>query len=280
MRNLLAFVRQFRGFVAFATLQIIALYFYFQYMNYGSAELYNTSSAFNGWINKQKSAISDYFHLKEENQRLMAENAELREKQPISFIQLQKRVYYINDTLYKKQFEYIPAHVINSTYTKRNNFYTIDVGTKNGIHYGMGVMSTFGVVGYVIDASEHYALVKTVLTQQFNLSAKHKKTNFFGLLKWDGKDYKIAQLTGVPKDAIIEEGDTIVTKGATGFFPPGVNIGIVDDIRTEAGDPHHFINVKLFNDFAATYNVYILDNMMKEEMKTLELKIKEENEDE
>lgn len=279
MRNLLAFVRQFRGFVAFASLQIIALYFYFQYMNYGQAKLYNTSSKFNGWINEQKSAVSDYFHLKEENRRLMAENADLRSQHPISFLQLQRRVYYINDTLHEQQFQYFPAHIINSTYTKRNNFFTIDAGSKNGIGFGMGVMSTYGIVGYVIDVSEHFALVKTALTQQFNLSAKFKKNNFFGILKWDGKDYKIAQLTGVPKDAKISEGDTVVTKGASGFFPSGIPVGFVESVTTEPGEPHHFIDIQLFNDFAATYNVYVFDNLLKDEMKTLELKAKQEEDE-
>lgn len=276
MRNLLAFLRQFRGFVAFASLQFIALYFYFNYMQYGEAQLYNTSSSVTGWISEQKSRFTDYLHLKDENYALLVENSQLKAKEPQSFIQLQKPIYYINDTLYRQQYKYFPAHVINSTYTKRNNFFTINVGQKNGVHFGMGVMSRDGVVGYVIDASDHFSLVKTILSKQFNLSAIHVKSNFFGIIKWDGNDYKIAQLTGVPKDAPIEEGDTIVTKGSSGFFPSKIPIGIVSEISSEAGNHHLNINISLFNNFAATYNVYVVDNLLKKEQQKLELKVKED----
>lgn len=273
MRNLLAFVKQFRGFVAFAFLQFIALYFYFQYMNYGNARLYNASSSLVGWVQLQKSAASDYFYLKQENQRLLQENAELRANMPSSFLQLQKDVFYINDTLYERQFQYTPAHVINSTYSKRDNFITLDLGKKNGVKFGMGVMSNTGIVGYVVDASEHFSLVKTVLSKEFNLSAKHKKSQFFGLIKWDGSDPSLAQLKGIPNDAPIDEGDSIVTKGASGFFPANIPIGIVEKIESEAGHPHYFIDIKLANNFKSTFNVYVLENLYKKEMKNLESKV-------
>lgn len=69
----------------------------------------------------------------------------------------------------------MPAEVINSTSTKRDNYFTINKGRLTGIKEGMGVMSGEGIVGFVFDVSEHFSIVKTVLSDNINIPVKLKK---------------------------------------------------------------------------------------------------------
>ena len=89
--------------------------------------------------------------------------------QPLSYIQLQNGLVKINDTLFNQQYEYIPATVINSTLTKRNNYFTLNVGYAQGVKRGMGVFSEKGIVGRVHNSSKHFAVVKSVLTENINI---------------------------------------------------------------------------------------------------------------
>ena len=221
------------------------------------------------WFVEKKHNITKHFSLSEANDSLSAENADLRALLPESFYKLQDRTYYINDTLYEQQYEYVPATVINSSDNKRDNYFTLNKGASSGIEEGMGVLSKEGMVGFVIDVSNHYSIVKTVLSENFNISVKLQKNNEHWLLKWNGKDNKIAQLNGVTRDIDIQEGDKVVSRGSGGIFPENQLVGTVHKISSEDGKTTLNVDVKLAVNFGAVYHVYIVKNFLKSEQDEL-----------
>lgn len=275
MRNLFKFLRRFRDFLILVVLQIFVLGIFFNSKNYHRAKLFNTSSAVVGWFVEKKHNITKHFSLTDANERLSYENAVLRNRMPESFYQLQGRIYYVNDTLYRQQYEYFPAEVINSTETKRNNFFTLNKGSDAGIENGMGVMSDKGIIGFVVDVSEHYSIVKTVLSENINVPVKLKKNNEHWLLKWDGMDHDIAQVNGVNRDIDIAVGDTVVTRGGSGMFPIGLPVGIVEELISQDGKQTWDVNIRLAVNFSAVYHVYVIKNLMQQEQQELELRLLE-----
>ncbi|MEX1002437.1 MAG: rod shape-determining protein MreC [Crocinitomicaceae bacterium] len=270
MRRLLQFLKKFRDFILFLFLQLVVLTLFFNSKNYHKAQMVNTSSGVVGWFVEKKHNISKHFSLSEANDSLAAENAELRKLIPNSYYQLQGRVYYVNDTLYEQQYEYIPAQVINSSDNKRNNYFTLNKGRLSGIKEGMGVISKDGIIGFVIDASNHYAVVKTLLSENINISARLRKNNEHWLLKWDGKDRRQVQLTGVTRDIDIEKGDVVVSRGNNGIFPENEMVGRVSEIDRVDGKSTLNVNVELSVNFGATYHVYVVRNFLKDEQKAVE----------
>ena len=132
----------------------------------------NTSSEVVGWFIEKKHNISKHFSLSEANDDLMNQNADLLAKMPMSFYRLQGKVYYVNDTLFEQQYDYIPAKVIQSTSKNRHNYFTLNKGANQGIEEGMGVISSSGAIGFVVDVSNHFATVKTLLSEDINVSVK------------------------------------------------------------------------------------------------------------
>ncbi|OIQ35978.1 MAG: hypothetical protein BM555_03685 [Crocinitomix sp. MedPE-SWsnd] len=230
----------------------------------------NTSSSVVGWFVEKKHNISKHFSLSEANDSLAKENAELRELLPESFYKLQDKVYYVNDTLYEQQYQYIPAAVINSSDNKRDNYFTINKGTKSGVGEGMGVISKDGIVGFIVDASSHYSIVKTLLSENINISVKLKKNNEHWLLKWSGEDNRIAQINGVTRDIDIQEGDEIVSRGNKGIFPEGQLVGTVKELISIDGKPTLNVNIDLAVNFNSAYHVYVVKNFLKDEQAELE----------
>mgnify|MGYP000155175101 CR=1 FL=1 len=80
----------------------------------------------------------------------------------------------------------VPAQVVNNSITRSNNFITIDKGMSDSIHAEMGVLNGNSIVGIVYQASAHYALVLPLLNSRSNISCKIQRTDYFGVLKWDG----------------------------------------------------------------------------------------------
>ncbi|MFT4602062.1 MAG: rod shape-determining protein MreC [Arenicella sp.] len=270
MRRLLKFLKKFRDFIIFFLVQVFVLGLFFNSKNYHKATVMNTSSGLVGWFVEKKHNITKHFDLSDANDSLAIENAELRKQLPESFYRLQDRVYYVNDTIYEQQYEYVPAAVINSSDNKRDNYFTINKGRKSGISDGMGVISKDGIVGFVVDASDHYAIVKTVLSEDINISVKLEKNNEHWLLKWDGEDNRIAQLNGVTRDIDIKEGDEIVTRGNKGIFPEGQLVGTVKNLYSIDGKSTLNVNIDLGVNFNSCYHVYIVKNFLMNEQAALE----------
>lgn len=236
----------------------------------------NTSSNVIGWFIEKKHNITQHFALTEANRILMEENAQLRAQLPSSFHQLQSDVYYINDTLKRQQFQYIPATVINSSDNKRNNYFTLNRGYAQGIETGMGVISTDGVVGIVTDVSQNYALVLTVLSDIIRINVKLEKNNEYWLLNWDGTDNEYAQIQDVKRDVPLEVGDHVVTRGSTAQFPEGIPVGTIAEVISKDGQQTISLNIDLAVNFNAVYHVYVIRNLMKDEQLKLEEAILED----
>ena len=270
MRKLFKFLKKFRDFLIFIVLQIFVLGLFFNSKNYHKATLFNHSSELIGWFVEKKHNITKHFYLSEANQKLAEENANLWSLMPQSFYQLQNRIYYVNDTLYKQQYTYVPAEVINSSVGKRNNYFTINVGAESGIKEQMGVMSKDGIIGFIIDVSDHLATVKTLLSDNMNIPVKLKKNNEHWILKWDGIDNGIAQVNGVNRDIDIAKGDTIVTRAGKGMFPANLPVGIVDELISQDGKQTWDVNIRLSVNFSSVYNVYVIKNFFQDEQTELE----------
>jgi rod shape-determining protein MreC len=270
MKNLLNFLKRFRDFIIFFLLQVFILGLFFNSKNYHKASFINSSSAISGWMNEKKHNITKHFSLEEEMDSLRNVNSELLALQPSSYYHLQNRIYSISDTLYEQQYNYIPATVINSSTNKRNNYITINRGTLHGIEKEMGVINGNGIIGFVVDVSSHYSVIKTILSENINIGVKFKdRDGVKGQIKWNGKDNTVCQLFGITSDESVEEGESIITQGGKGIFPEGIQVGTIKSIENNGGLTLK-IEIDLSPNFGNLYSVYIIKNLHKNEMLNLE----------
>ena len=224
--------------------------------------------------------VTKHFNLSKNNSALQIENIKLRTKIPMSLYQIGRNTYKIKDTVYEQQYEYIPGTVVNSSVTRRNNYFTINVGSKQGIKREMGVFSDKGVVGVIHNVSEHYAVVKTVLTKDINIDVTIEPIGLFGFLKWDGYNPKKGSITGISNDLKIKRWSRVVTKGGSGIFPKGIPVGKVYDTKPVEGEPLWDVVVKFSENFRTLQRVYVIKNLLIDEQKALERQIPPDEEEE
>ena len=274
MRNLLFFVYKYYVFFMFFTLEIFSFVIIYRFNNFQKASFVNyttgVTSSFYTTINNTR----QYFNLRQVNDSLQMENARLHSQLITSYYQNTFTPKLVNDTIYKQQYEYIPATVVNNSVTKRNNYITLNRGREHGILPEMGVISENGIVGIVMSVSDHYCTVLSLLNNNCKISAKIKKNGAFGSLVWDGSDPRYARLLDVNKHVPLATNDEVITSNFSTIFPEGIPIGRIYSHSLDAGDNFHTIKVELNTDFGTVSSVYIIRNLIKAEQKLLESTIK------
>lgn len=270
MRSLILFIWKHHFFFLFLLLECICFYFIFKHNYYQRAAFVHSANKVSGSIFNAQSAITEYFHLKEDNLLLVEENARLRSLSKSSYLPFSQRSQVVNDTIYRQKYEYISAKVVNNSTNRRNNYLTLDRGSSLGVKPDMAVISSKGVVGIVANVSENFSSVMSLLHKDTRISAKIKKDGSFGPLFWEGEDYRYATLTDIPTHVPLLKGDTIVTSAYSLTFPEGILIGTVESFEIRSGSPFYTVKVNLSTDFKKVSYVYVINNIMKEEQENLE----------
>ena len=179
-----------------------------------------------------------------------------------------------NDTILKQQYTFMTSKVINNSTNRRNNYLTLNKGSKQGIKPEMGVICSEGIVGIVKDVSDNYSSVISFLHKDSRFSARIRKSGYIGSMVWNGFDETHGTLNDIAKHVKVSIGDTIVTSSFSTIFPDGVVIGTVAQVSSTGGNNFQDIKVKLSTPFGKLSYVYVISNLFKEEQKALEEPLK------
>ena len=164
-----------------------------------------------------------------------------------------------------------PSLVYKNSYALPNNYLTLNKGQNDSIKEDYGVITSKGIVGIIDATSKNYSRVLSILNTNSRVNVKLKKTNYFGILSWDGKSPEITQLKDVQDLVKLSIGDTIVTSGYSSTFPPNIPVGSIDSYRLNDTEDLYIIDVKLFNDMRNLEHVYIIKNIDINELEALNL---------
>lgn len=275
MQQILNFVIKNRNTLLFLFLLSIALGLTVQSHGYHKSKFITSTNSLSGNIYEMTSGVSNYFHLKEYNTRLLNENTLLKNQlQAIGYDTLKIEQFQI-DSLGKGAYKYMPAQVINSTYHKTKNYITINKGTNDSVFADMGVITDKGIIGIVESSSANYSRVISILNKNSRTNAQLKKSDHFGSLVWNGGMTNVVQLIDIPRLAPLKIGDTIVTGGRSTIFPKGLPIGTVTNFELNTDESYFTVNVLLFNDMTNIGFVNVIKNTNAIEIKQLEKGINE-----
>ncbi len=270
MKNLFAFFIKHNFIFIFLVFQGFCIWLMVDHQGFQGSHVLNSSNSLIANVYEKTSSTKEYFSLKVENDRLALENAVLRNFLKSNYAALPLKEFKHNDTLYKEQYSYLSAKVVNSSVNKRRNYLTLNVGSEQGITRDMAVMSSIGIVGIVTDVSENFSSVMSVLHKDIRVNCQLKRDRSYGPLVWDGKDYRYCLLTDIPTHARIKTGDTIITSELSGIFPEGIVVGTIDGYERRQNEDFYTVKVKLSADLKKVNHVYIIKNIFKTERDVLE----------
>ena len=276
MRNLLIFITKYNAFFLFLIFEISALFIYIKYNSFQKATFINSTSKITGSLYTQVNGLYSYLALREVNDSLASENARLRNQLKASFYVDTIAKRKVDDTIYKQQYTYIEAKVINNSVNRSNNYITINRGSKQGVAKGMGVICSSGLVGKVVFVGEHLSIVQSLLHKDSRFSAMLAKDKEIGYIEWsDDLDPHKGFLKDVSNNAQPTVGEAVVTSEYS-LFPAGIPIGKVSNLHTKAGGFALNMEVKLAVNFSKLQYVDVVINKLAQEQAGLEAQQKKD----
>ncbi len=271
MRNLFNFIAKNHFFLLFIALQAVAFIMLIQNNHYHRSFWINSANYVTGQLYLKYTNIGEYFFLKRINEQLAEENQNLINQTAYSFLKTDQDVFHFQDSVYRRQFTYLSARVINNSVNRRNNYLTLNKGSLHGIEPDMGIITSQGVIGIVKDVSPHFSSVLSLLHIDTRISAKILKNDHLGTVLWDKPNYRKVTMKHIPPHVDLQPGDTIITSGYSKIFPEGILIGTISDYNIKKGESFITVDIDLFEDFNNLNYVYVVKNIFGEEQEYLEL---------
>lgn len=118
--------------------------------------------------------FEDINNLKTENENLRKENEELEEKlRELEIIKAENATLRSYNNMSEKYSEYttVPAYIINKDISNLSDTMVINVGSNDGIKANMPVITTEGLVGYIISTTDTTSKVQPIIDPATSVSA-------------------------------------------------------------------------------------------------------------
>ncbi len=259
-------------FVFFLFLQLTALVLIFSRNSMQQSWISGQTAAFNSWVSGYIDEGTSYLKLKQINEQLVAQNKVLMEqvygKNPSAIPNFRK----VHDTIGGGQiYTFVDGEIVFNSINRKDNYFTINRGRRDGVLPQMGVMAPKGIAGIVINSTNSYALVQSVLSlNKIKINASLKKSGYFGTLTWRGEDSRIMHLADVPKYVPLQIGDTVVTDGKSAIFPQGIMIGKVSGYEVDSKTGFWDISVELSEKMGNLSKIYVVKNLKKAEVQKIQ----------
>lgn len=157
----------------------------------------------------------------------------------------------------------VPAQVVGRDPSPWSKTVIIDKGGRDGVHQGAPVVVPEGIVGVVVEASDHYAKVLLLIDPNSAVDALVQQTRARGIVKGGGGDYCVFDY--VLRKHSISVGDTVVSSGLDGVFPKGLRVGRISEIvRLNAGI-FQKVSVTPYVDFEILEEVFVIGRLTVED---------------
>ena len=259
-------------FVFFIFLQITALVLIFSRNSMQQSWVAGQTAAFNSTVSGYIDEGTSYLKLKQTNEQLVAQNKELMEQLYGKQNSAKPVFRKVHDTIGGGQiFTFVDGEIVFNSINRKDNYFTINRGRLHGVGPKMGVIAPKGIAGIVVNTTDHYALVQSVLsTNKIKINASLKNSGYFGTLTWRGENPRLMHLADVPKYVPLKVGDTVVTDGKSAIFPQGITIGKVAGYEVDNQTGFWDISVELSETMGNISKIYVVKNLKKAEVKKIQ----------
>ncbi len=106
----------------------------------------------------------------------------------------------------------------------------LDAGSRDGVHVGQAVIDAGGLMGQIIETTPSHSTV-LLLTDPDHAVPVVVARNGVRLIVYGRGDH--LELSDVPLNTDVKQGDAIVTSGLGGRFPAGFPVGTVTSLRSD-----------------------------------------------
>ena len=199
-------------------------------------------NGFGSWLSGLTDNFDDAVTLRAKNEELQAkvdtlteENSQLvQDKEELTRL----RELYDLDQQYT-DYEKVGARVIAKESGNWFQLFTIDKGSNDGIQKDANVISGGGLVGIVTEVGPNWAVVRSIIDDNSNVSAMVSTTSDQCIIAGDLRlidegSLNLVKLTDT--DNKVHVGDKVVTSYISEKFLPGILIGYISELNNDSNN--------------------------------------------
>jgi rod shape-determining protein MreC len=206
------------------------------------------ASTVGGWVGGFFGRIGELRGAAAENQQLHRQldqmQAELRDtRERAAEAERLEKLLKLNE---KSDYKMVIAQVIARDPSMWFDSIQVDKGRLSGVEINMPVVTSGGIVGRVVATSPWSAQVMLVTDEKSGAGAvvgQLGQSNSLGSIRGMGENglLEMRYVSGLEK---VQPGDTVMTTGQDGIYPPGYNIGEVVEVRPGSATQTHVIHIR------------------------------------
>ena len=205
--------------------------------------------------------FEDINNIKAENEALSEKNSQLEESlRELEIIKAENATLREYNNMSEKYSEYttVPAYIINKDISNLSDTMVINVGSNDGIKENMPVITTEGLVGYVLSTTDKTSKIQPIIDPATSVSASLSTSRDGVIVKGVLGSDNTLKLMYIPTDADIVLEDTIETSGIGGIYPKGILIGKISQIIESKNITDRYAIVETAVDFSKLETVLVI----------------------
>lgn len=263
--------------VLFATAVIAVALALMSVFSYTSSPLSNVANIIASPFRSAYTAVADWFNDKQkyyqDTTALESENAALRRQLAEMEAEIRqaredsaenerlKELLGLQEQRPDLTSDLASATITEHSVTNWTASLTIDKGTSSGLEVNDCVIDETGaLVGIINQVGTNWATVLTLVDTDTSVGAKVFRTGDLGLAQGNfslmGENR--LRLDYLPADTSLLGGDLVVTSGLGGYYPSGLVIGSVEEVRTDASGSASYAILVPAVDFDELTEVFII----------------------
>lgn len=178
-------------------------------------------------LNRGVDEIHAMKNLYDENARLREERLRLMHwKSVAEKLESENRILKEQlNVIPEREASFVTARVIADTGGAFSQSVIVNAGARDGVRKGQAAVTADGLVGRVIDVGSRSARVLLLTDINAKIPVLIDPTRTRAIMA--GANKSKPRLTWLPPGAVVAVGDSVVTSGHAGVFPPGLRVGQV-----------------------------------------------------
>lgn len=214
-------------------------------------------------------AVVNYQQVKEDSEALRRENGELRRENAL-LRQYQVENIRLREFLAFKQekeanYELLAVRVIARDPGTWFHTLTLDHGSNDGILKDMVVINNDGLIGHVVSVSPRSCQVLLIIDREGPVPGISQISREPGIVEAKADGSGLLQMVHLRRDAVVKEGQMILTSGLGSLYPRGLRIGYVVGIEPEPNGLTKRATIRPAVDFQRLEEVFLVKKVYKQE---------------
>jgi len=149
----------------------------------------------------------------------------------------------------EREHDLLVAEVIGRSPSNWESTIILNKGFAHGVHEGMAVVTSEGVVGTVISVSRYSSTVLLIVDAQSATGGLVQSTGDLVLVEGGQADRETLLAKPLSRDTVVEVGDVIVTSGLSTVYPKNMPVGEVVAVESRQYELSFSAVVRPFVDF-------------------------------